>query len=339
MQSGSSPQMRTARSLRLGLLGALLVLLLPLAPTAAHADTPTPAPSPTATTPGTPASQAPALWAVTLGSTNLYAAPDDGSDVFGVVRADFPLEVRSYAGDWALVYNPRTRGTAYVHSDALGPGDPPSPYLLKTPPPIEDTLEMQGLVISDTQFDWYPTSDDAAASEPVSQGTSVDVAGAVTGDDGQRWYVTDEGDYISSQNVFLPDAPTLFPGRWIDADLTTPTTVVAYEGGTPVRSMLAVRGTGPFPTPTGTFTILRRVADETMDSATVGIPRNSPNGYYLTGVLWTQYFTNDGASFHYNYWSSNFGYPGSHGCLGLSYDDSKFLWDWDAVGTPVTVHY
>ena len=41
-----------------------------------------------------------------------------------------------------------------------------------------------------------------------------------------------------------------------------------------------------------------------MDSATVGIPRNSPRGYYLQNVLYTQYFTSSGASIHYNYWSS-----------------------------------
>ena len=52
-------------------------------------------------------------------------------------------------------------------------------------------------------------------------------------------------------------------------------------------------------------------------------------------VLFTQYFTNDGSSFHFNYWSGNFGYRGSHGCLGLNYDDAIFLWHWANVGTVV----
>src|SRR5207237_986738 len=30
----------------------------------------------------------------------------------------------------------------------------------------------------------------------------------------------------------------------------------------------------------------------------------------------------DGASIHYNYWSGNWGYAASHGCLGLTYADS-----------------
>ena len=62
-----------------------------------------------------------------------------------------------------------------------------------------------------------------------------------------------------------------------------------------------------------------------------------PGGYYLKNVLFTQYFTSDGASIHYNYWSSNWGYAGSHGCLGVAYNEAKFAWDWADVGTPVYV--
>jgi hypothetical protein len=29
---------------------------------------------------------------------------------------------------------------------------------------------------------------------------------------------------------------------------------------------------------------------------------------------------------------------GSHGCLGLSLADSKWLWDWSTIGTPVVVN-
>ena len=98
--------------------------------------------------------------------------------------------------------------------------------------------------------------------------------------------------------------------------------LVAYDGDTPVLTTLAIHGAGPRPTPIGVFTIMRRVANETMNSDTIGIPRFGPGGYYLTNVLFTQYFTGDGASIHYNYWSSNWGYAASHGCLGLTYADS-----------------
>jgi lipoprotein-anchoring transpeptidase ErfK/SrfK len=88
----------------------------------------------------------------------------------------------------------------------------------------------------------------------------------------------------------------------------------------------------------GLFSIIRRVANETMNSETIGIPRLGPGGYYLTNVLFTQYFTGDGASIHYNYWSSNWGYSASHGCLGLPYADSAFLWNWATLGTQINVH-
>ena len=44
------------------------------------------------------------------------------------------------------------------------------------------------------------------------------------------------------------------------------------------------------------YEIWRRVANETMDSSTVGIPLGRPGSYHLTGVLFTQYFTHDGAA-------------------------------------------
>ena len=115
--------------------------------------------------------------------------------------------------------------------------------------------------------------------------------------------------------------------------------LTAYDGGKVVFTTLAIKGNVANQTPTGTFSILRRVQDETMDSGTLFPPidPHGPGGYHLEHVLNTQYFTGDGASIHYNYWSSNWGYAGSHGCLGVAYNESKFAWDWAQVGTPVYV--
>jgi hypothetical protein len=51
-------------------------------------------------------------------------------------------------------------------------------------------------------------------------------------------------------------------------------------------------------------------------------------------VLYAQYFLPTGKSIHYNYWSSNWGYPGSHGCLGLSYGDAAFMWSFAGIVPP-----
>jgi lipoprotein-anchoring transpeptidase ErfK/SrfK len=136
----------------------------------------------------------------------------------------------------------------------------------------------------------------------------------------------------------MANAPDEFGGRWLDVSLSGSAKVVAHENGDTVRSFQAIKGVAKYPTPLGTWSIVRRVANETMDSNTVGIPRNSPGGYFLKDVLYTQYFRDTGESLHYNWWSSAWGLPGSHGCLGLSLGDSKWLWDWATVGTPVLIH-
>ena len=110
--------------------------------------------------------------------------------------------------------------------------------------------------------------------------------------------------------MFTASQSGSFTGRWLLATLQPITRVEAYEGQTFVRKMLALRG----------------------------IPHDSPYGYLAKNVLWTQYFTADGSSFHDNYWSSNFGAAGSHGCLGLSLADSQWLWNWASIGTPVVVN-
>ena len=130
-------------------------------------------------------------------------------------------------------------------------------------------------------------------------------------------------------------------GRWVDVNLSTQH-AQAYQGNTVVRQMLVTTGRPGFATPTGTFYIQYRVASETMDSATVGIPRSSPNGYYVTGVPYTQYFDSYGDSLHGNWWSpaSAFGnYPTSHGCVGLTVADAAWMWNWATYGTPVVIHY
>jgi lipoprotein-anchoring transpeptidase ErfK/SrfK len=139
--------------------------------------------------------------------------------------------------------------------------------------------------------------------------------------------------------VRLPSPPEAsFSGRWIDADLSFPVLVTAYEEDRAVNAMLAVTGVAAWMTPTGTFKIMRRVESETITSADLGIPLDSPGGYLLENVLFTQYFSGGGAALHYNYWSDAFGYPDTRGCLGLTYDDALWLWNWAAVETPVVIH-
>ncbi|HEY8478138.1 MAG TPA: L,D-transpeptidase family protein [Chloroflexota bacterium] len=128
-------------------------------------------------------------------------------------------------------------------------------------------------------------------------------------------------------------------GRWIEIDRSAQI-ARAFEDGEVVYTAPVTVGVQAFPTPVGQFRILRRVFNETMDSSTIGIPRNAPGGYFLRNVLYTQYITNDGVALHLNYWSppSAFGnYPTSHGCIGLREADARFFWNFASIGTPVIV--
>jgi len=277
------------------------------------------------------------VWAVTTGEAALRAEPDVADNRFGFARPGTPLKVLGTSGEWTYVFNPHTQGTAYVYSNLLGPGAPPSPWVSRPAPPLVDQVQDTIVLTQDSVLSVYPSSDPNAVFMPLNASTIENINGTVRDEDGNLWYQTSDFYYVPSDGVFQASQSGLFTGRWLNATLLPVTKVVAMEGQTPVRTMLALRGIAVFPTPTGIFSILRRVPNETMDSMTLGIPHNSQYGYLVKNVLYTQYFTPDGASLHDNYWSSNFGGIGSHGCLGLSLGDSKWLWDWAAIGTPVVV--
>ncbi|HYY89061.1 MAG TPA: L,D-transpeptidase family protein [Chloroflexota bacterium] len=304
--------------------------------------TPPPPPPPPVTAPAAapaPVPQAPAgPWTVTLQAAELHAGPDASTATLAVVPQFNYLQILGYQGEWAYVYNPRARGTAYVRSGLVGPSEPPPAWVTAPPPPSIASVEQVGRTVGAAAVAYYPVDDQFAYTARLGHNARVLVHERVQGFDGSPWYRVDQG-YLPSSAVRMPQAPaTTFAGRWIDADLREPAMLTAYEGNVPVLSTLAIKGTVANQTPTGVFTIGRRVADETMDSDTIGIPRFAPGGYHLEHVLFTQYFTSDGSSIHYNYWSSNWGYAGSHGCLGLPYADSQFLWSWADLGTRVVVH-
>jgi L,D-transpeptidase catalytic domain len=278
------------------------------------------------------------IWAVTTGEASLRGQPDIADNRFGFARPGTPLQVLSYTGDWANVYNPHTQGTAYVYANLLAPGNAPSRYVSLAAPPLLEQIQDTVVLTQDSVLATYPSTAPDASFMPLQASALETVIGSVRGEDGAIWYQTTDFYYVPSTGVFLGSQSGAYPGRWLLATLTPTTRVVAYEGQSAVRTMLALRGIARYPTPTGVFSIQRRVPNEIMDSVTVGIPHSSPFGYYVTGVLYTQYFTPDGASLHDNYWSSNFGGIGSHGCLGLSLADSKWLWDWATIGTPVVVN-
>jgi hypothetical protein len=174
----------------------------------------------------------------------------------------------------------------------------------------------------------------------------VTIYGAVRGEwaDGTDvWYVTWSGSYISAAIVapFIAPIPeSTFQGNWVDVNISQQY-AIGYVGDTPVYAAIVMTGQPGFETPVGDFTVMRRVENETMDSATVGIPKGDPHYYYLTGVKYTQYFAEGGFALHSNYWSDDweFGNPLSHGCVDMFEDDAGWFWSFLSMGSVVSVHY
>ena len=129
------------------------------------------------------------------------------------------------------------------------------------------------------------------------------------------------------------EAPT--PEKRIEVDLTNQK-VYAYEGNVKVYEFLVSTGKWGR-TPTGEFTIWVKVKSQLMR----GGSRALNTYYYLPNVPWVMFFYNSqvpkmrGFSFHGTYWHSNFGHPMSHGCINMTIDDAKKLYDW---ATPVVTN-
>lgn len=120
-------------------------------------------------------------------------------------------------------------------------------------------------------------------------------------------------------------------GKWIDVNVTNQT-ITAYEGSTPVKTVLVSTGTIYHPTVLGTFKILRKYNAVRMTGGTPGV-----DYYDLPNVPWTMFFY-QGYAIHGTYWHSNFGHPMSHGCVNLPTNEAKWFYDWAPVGTPVVSH-
>lgn len=108
--------------------------------------------------------------------------------------------------------------------------------------------------------------------------------------------------------------------RWLRIDLSEQM-VFAYEGQRSVATFLSSTGMARTPTVTGLFRVRMKVSEQTMSGG------EGAYAYNLPGVQWVMYF-HSGYGLHGTYWHNNFGTPMSHGCVNLSNDNAKWLFDW-----------
>lgn len=100
----------------------------------------------------------------------------------------------------------------------------------------------------------------------------------------------------------------------------------------------ASMGRPKYPTPVGIYTVLAKERGVTMDSSSVGIPVNSPDGYHLE-VDYAVRFTSRGLFVHSAPWAVNaLGTENvSHGCVSLSTEDAEWYFNTVNIGDPIIV--
>ena len=265
---------------------------------------------------------------------------DDEMRVLLADNAEFVMSPGS-KGDWLPGYADGYSG--WVSSTYLAPPVP----VPKIAPADWDLNVWQGAALSETNVRSKPDTSSSIV-EVLKFGDPLKVTAWVEGEEvytgADLWAQVGPGKFIYARNVGrnAPVMPTPIPpgapttGKWIDVNLTQQL-MVAYENRTVIRTCLMTSGLAGWETPTGNYTIINRVANETMDSGAIG----AESFYKLEDVLFTQYFTNEGHAIHFAWWRTEetIGRPGSHGCLNLLLDDSQFYWNWADYGTALVIHY
>ena len=97
-------------------------------------------------------------------------------------------------------------------------------------------------------------------------------------------------------------------------------------------------GRPEYSTPVGSYTVLSKDRSITMDSSTVGIAVDDPNGYLLT-VDYAVRISSRGLFVHSAPWAVNsLGLDNvSHGCISLSPQDAEWYYNTVNIGDPVIV--
>jgi lipoprotein-anchoring transpeptidase ErfK/SrfK len=110
------------------------------------------------------------------------------------------------------------------------------------------------------------------------------------------------------------------------------------SGGRTLRILPVSTGRERYPTTNGVHFVLEKTPVKLMDSSTVGIPRNSPGGYYQR-VAWSVRISNSGEFVHAAPWST--GSQGranvSHGCVNLSTANAAWFYRLTRRGDVVEV--
>jgi lipoprotein-anchoring transpeptidase ErfK/SrfK len=112
-----------------------------------------------------------------------------------------------------------------------------------------------------------------------------------------------------------------------------------FIDGQHARRVPISAGKPGFETRSGTKIVMEKFRKKRMDSRTIGIGRNDPNFYNIPDVYWALRVTYSGEFVHGAPWSvADQGEANvSHGCVGMSLEDAKWLYERSRRGDVVKV--
>ena len=114
--------------------------------------------------------------------------------------------------------------------------------------------------------------------------------------------------------------------------------MVVQEDGKVIRTLKVSTGRPKYPSQSGVHLVIAKSNPEIMDSATVGIPRNSPDGYYEK-VPWSTRISYSGEFVHAAAWSvKDQGVRNvSHGCVNISPSEAEWFYGFSRRGDVVNI--
>jgi hypothetical protein len=138
--------------------------------------------------------------------------------------------------------------------------------------------------------------------------------------------------------------------KYIEISIARQEMCAYLKGGEKINCWKITTGAAQWPTPRGTFLIMRKAGPGGAPGPYGGgvcMP-NPPSTVPLCGINYVSYFTTAGHAIHEAYWRSHYGYNafgnpnyaynGSHGCINSTYDVAKWIYYWAPIGTPVVIH-
>ena len=138
-----------------------------------------------------------------------------------------------------------------------------------------------------------------------------------------------DGGYFERQAVlsFVTEEDKL-----IDVNVTSQV-MTLYEKKVPVRTYKVATGVPGADTPSGEFNVEYKMPTARFVGTNV-----SGSHYDIPDVHWVLAFSGD-YTIHGAYWRAAFGAPGSNGCVSLSDEEAKAVFDWAPEGTRIKIHY